>query len=41
MRFFSFPIGILGQLCYLIVSIPDLCPFSYLKHLSIDEMVGA
>ena len=23
----TFPFGILGQVCYLIVSIPDLCPF--------------
>ena len=27
--FFYFPIGILGQVWYLIVSIPDLCPLSY------------
>ena len=26
-----FPIGILGQVWYLIVSIPDLCPLSYLS----------
>ena len=26
----QFPIGILGQVWCLIVSIPDLCPFSYL-----------
>ena len=25
----SFPCGILGQVCYLIVSIPDLCRLSY------------
>ena len=24
-----FPIGILDQVCYLIVSSPDLCPLSY------------
>ena len=24
-----FPIGILGQVWYLVVSVPDLCPFSY------------
>ena len=24
-----FPIGILGQVCYLIVSIPDLCTITY------------
>ena len=28
----NFPIGILGQLWCLIVSIPDLCPFSYVRH---------
>ena len=28
--FVTFPCGILGQLWYLIVSIPDLCPLSYL-----------
>ena len=27
---FHFPIGILGQVWYLIVSIPDLCTLSYL-----------
>ena len=27
--FFAFPCGILGQVWYLIVSIPDLCDFSY------------
>ena len=26
-----FPIGTLGQVCYLIVSIPDLCTLSYLE----------
>ena len=25
----TFPFGILGQVWYLIVSIPDLCPISY------------
>ena len=28
-----FPIGILGQVWYLIVSIPDLCPLSYFEHI--------
>ena len=28
-EFVTFPIGILGQVWCLIVSIPDLCPFSY------------
>ena len=27
-----FPIGILGQGCYLIVSIPDLCTLTYFVH---------
>ena len=27
-----FPIGILGQVWCLIVSIPDLCPFSYFEN---------
>ena len=32
-----FPIGILGQVWHLIVSIPDLCPVTYFKgaHLNI------
>ena len=30
--FFYFPIGILGQMWYLIVSIPDLCTLNYLAH---------
>ena len=29
--FCEFPIGILGQVWYLIVSIPDLCTFPYLN----------
>ena len=28
-----FPIGILGQVRYLIVSIPDLCTFSYFQMI--------
>ena len=28
-----FPIGILGQVWCLIVSIPDLCPLSYFMHM--------
>ena len=27
--FVTFPCGILGQVWYLVVSIPDLCPLSY------------
>ena len=30
--FVTFPCGILGQVWYLIVSIPDLCRLSYLMH---------
>ena len=30
--FFTFPCGILGQVWYLIVSIPDLCHLSYYDH---------
>ena len=29
----KYPIGILGQVWYLIVSIPDLCPLSYLHQM--------
>ena len=28
----SFPIGILGQVWYLIISIPDLCTLSFFTH---------
>ena len=31
--FATFPCGILGQVWYLIVSIPDLCPISYFKYM--------
>ena len=37
----EFPIGILGQVWYLIVSIPDFCTLTYFKDLSIDELVRA
>ena len=30
------PIGILGQVWYLIVSIPDLCTFTYFKNAKIN-----
>ena len=30
----TFPFGILGQVSYLIVSIPDLCPLSYFHTVS-------
>ena len=29
----NFPIGILGQVWYLIVSIPDLCTLTYFKRI--------
>ena len=32
----TFPCGILGQVWYLIVSIPDLCPLSEFKHYTTD-----
>ena len=31
----TFPFGILGQVWYLIVSIPDLCPLSYFHTVCI------
>ena len=31
-----FPIGILGQVWYLIVSIPDLCNLTYFSHMEIS-----
>ena len=31
-----FPIGILGQVCYLIVSIPDLCTITYFLYGSLN-----
>ena len=30
--FVTFPCGILGQVWYLVVSIPDLCHFSYFQY---------
>ena len=32
LRICHFPIGILGQVWYLIVSIPDLCTLTYFEH---------
>ena len=34
---FPFVIGILGEVWYLIVLIPVLCPFSYFKYHTSDE----
>ena len=36
---FHFPIGILGQVWYLIVSIPDLCNLITFLHLSISNAI--
>ena len=33
-----FPIGILGQMRYLIVSIPDICPLSYFDKIQSFEV---
>ena len=35
-----FPIGILGQVWYLIVSIPDLCNLTYLDKQKIERKIG-
>ena len=37
--FVTFPIGTLGQVWYLIVSIPDLCTLSYLATIMEFEML--
>ena len=41
--FVTFPCGIMGQVWYLIVSIPDLCPFYYIvpskKHCPVFFMI--
>ena len=34
-----FPIGILGQVWYLIVSIPDLCTLTYIGSISIKNLL--
>ena len=37
--FYHFPIGILGQVWYLVVSIPDLCTLTYfVKHCATTHM---
>ena len=36
--FVTFPCGILGQVWYLIVLIPDLCHLSYFKILTISSL---
>ena len=37
----TFPFGILGQVWYLIVSIPDLCPLSYFHSVRIVLHISA
>ena len=37
----TFPLGILGQVWYLIVSIPDICPFSYFHTVRIGLHISA
>ena len=38
--FVTFPCGILGQVWYLIVSIPDLCCLSYFEEVHKHEEAG-
>ena len=37
----TFPLGILGQVWYLIVLIPDLCPLSYFHNVCIVLHISA
>ena len=37
----TFPFGIMGQVWYLIVSIPDLCPLSYFHTVPIVLHISA
>ena len=37
--FVTFPCGILGQVWYLIVSIPDLCHLSYLENIADPDVL--
>ena len=37
--FVNFPCGILGQVWYLIVSIPDICRLSYFDKTNIDLII--
>ena len=39
-EFFTFPFGILGQVWYLIVSIPDLCTLTYFVFFFTFHNVG-
>ena len=36
----TFPLGILGQVWYLIVSIPELCPLSYFHTVHIVQHIS-
>ena len=36
----TFPFGILGQVCCLIVSIPDLCPLSYYMYVFLHILMS-
>ena len=38
-EFVTFPIGILGQVWYLIVSIPDLCTITYFYGIFLEKFV--
>ena len=38
--FVTFPCGILGQVWYLIVTIPDLCKLSYFNYLSLHFILS-
>ena len=38
--FVTFPCGILGQVWYLIVTIPDLCELSYFNYLSLHFILS-
>ena len=38
-EFFNFPIGIVGQVWYLIVSISDLCILTYFKDTSLHTVL--
>ena len=38
-EFVTFPIGILGQVWYLIVSIPDLCTLTYFINITHNDCI--
>ena len=39
LRVCHFPIGILDQVWYLILSIPDLCTFTYFIIIAVDDLL--